>query len=142
MHGHPLTPMQQFNSIAGQSGIQRLAHQRVGNAVVMVFNFHVVIHMHPHGLEDRHLNACSGKLDKAGASISVNTLNRLPGSFWKARAFKYCSSGAMARLASFTLAMGTLRSRAMIQRSTTWTADSALALSCGVCGRAGRIETP
>ena len=57
MRGHPLAAVQQFHAGPGDAGIQALAYQRVGDAVVVAVNLNVVIHMHAYRLEGGHLVA-------------------------------------------------------------------------------------
>src|SRR6218665_2216407 len=83
-----------------------------------------------------------GKGGGVGAWSEANRLARLPSIFWNGRSLSEGSKAASAASAACTSASTVCRSRAISQRSTTCTADSALALSFGEYGRAGRIETP
>ncbi|MGF6936382.1 hypothetical protein OKW41_005544 [Paraburkholderia sp. UCT70] len=69
--------------------------------------------------------------DRQGAFEPKLVERHHPGSFWKGRSFRYFSNGLIASLTDCIEPNSWWRRRAMIQRSTTCTADSTLALSCG-----------
>ena len=92
-------------------------------------------------LKVAHCQGCAGSGVKAGPSSLAKRLARQPSSFWNGRLFSDTSSAEIAASAACTSASTVCRSRARIQRVTTCTADSAVALSLGEYGRAGRIDT-
>jgi hypothetical protein len=81
------------------------------------------------GLNCASTMGCGGSALSAGASSASKADARQPGSFLKGRWFNSASNPAIAVLSSPRLKKRRWRSRARIQRSTTWTPTSTLAFS-------------
>src|SRR6266545_7303999 len=104
----------------------------MGHAVVVLVDFHVIVETYsglaPFGI----FVSLFGKGRNAGWSSASNWERREPGSFLKGRWLRAVSSCRIARFKSKSEKKVCWRKRARIQRSTTCTATSTLALSLGL----------
>ncbi len=81
MTGNAFTTMQQLNHRLGHARFQNLTDQCMRHAVTMPLNIDVVVDMYFNGFKPRNFIRLAGNVVKAGASMAVNVLARLPGSF-------------------------------------------------------------
>ena len=140
--GNPVATVEALEGGFRDAHIQLFFNERMGYRVIVAVHRHVVVDVHaglfPLGVHVRLL----GRGCRAGLSSASKCSRREPGSFLKGRALSFSSSSRMAALSSAREKKVRCRSAARIQRSTTSTPASTLALSRGRRTRVGNTATP
>ena len=143
MEGNSSTLEEDLDRDIAQTDIQSFMNQLVGNTVVMVIDFNVVI----------DIDLCFAPLGKnktmdrkrfEGGFVQgfKEALARVPSSFSKGRLFKISNCFAMASLRSVRPKKVWCLRGARTQRSTCKTPDSTFALSRAFWTRAGIMTVP
>ena len=109
--------------------ISTVARVLARHRVVVATDVDVVVDADPRHFPFGIFVGAFGQPRKAGRSISAKALARQPGSFLKGRWFRSSNRARSALLSSLRLKKRCCRSRASIQRVTTSTPFSTLALS-------------
>ena len=140
--GHAFALVEEFHHLGTQADLELLLDQRVGHRVVVAFDFDVVIDIDAGEFPLGIFIGLRGQGPEGGAVERLKQLCREPGSFLKGRALSAGRRGWRAALTSAREKKVWCRSRARIQRSTTCTPTSTLALSRGLAARAGMTAKP
>ena len=142
VRGDPAVLVEDLDRRCAETDIDLAAGQRVGDAVEGVFDLDVVVDVDA-GLAPLGVLVALGRERLERRPVQI--LEPAPAAAFgllNGRSFSAASSGAMASRSSPSEKNVWLRSGAMIQRSTFWTASSTFALSCGERGRAGSTVVP